>query len=117
MRCMSCRKGGSYWCEQCDRDYHATMREVRGIVGYMGQGYGEGRVVLTAHELMESERLLGLTSVGKAAILGRARELLAEVEDHFTHTPTCVLCGTHKMELIPGDPMGVTCTKGCDYGG
>ena len=93
------------------------VASVREIPRYMGMDYAEGKVVLSAYELMESERLLGLTGVGKAAIMVRARDLLAEVEDQFARSPWCKVCGEHRMELVSGDPIRVTCTGGCSYEG
>jgi Zn finger protein HypA/HybF involved in hydrogenase expression len=52
--------------------------------------------------------------LGKAVIMARASELLAEVEDFFLHTPMCPKCRIHKMELQIGEPLVAGCTGGCE---
>lgn len=85
-------------------------------MGYLGENQSEGRLVLSGHEIMEFERLIGLTPLGKAAIMARAAELLLEVEDHFIYTPWCPSCKEHKLELRVGEPLEVACTGGCIVG-
>lgn len=80
----------------------------------LGDDYSEGHLVLTAHEIMEFERLMGQTVLGKAAVMARAAELLLEVEDHFMYTPMCPSCRKHKMDLEVGEPLRATCTGGCE---
>ena len=112
---MACGQGGTFWCRGCEADYETAVREVREVARYMGSEDGEGSYVLAAHELLEADRLLNLTSVGRAATLARARALLAEVTDYWMYSPMCVLCNEHKMMVIPGDKIAVTCTAGCSY--
>lgn len=81
----------------------------------LGEGRGEGPLALTASQILEAfERVENTTSLGKASVMRRARGLLEEVEDYFRHTPMCPVCNEHKLELIPGDPMRVTCTGKCE---
>lgn len=82
-------------------------------MGFLGESYSEGHLVLTAHELMESERLIETTPLGKAAMMHRAYELLMEVDDYFSNTPMCPGCKKHKMVLETGVPLVATCTGGC----
>lgn len=112
-RCIGCKTKGPTWCNDCDLTYRAQQLELRGLISMLGTDYSEGHLVLTAHELMEFERLIGQTSLGKAAVMSRAYELLLEVEDHFTHTPICPSCKEHKMELEIGEPLLATCLGGC----
>lgn len=82
----------------------------------LGEHPKEAPLVLSASSILEAyDRVENSTSLGKAATMARARELIAEVEDFFTYTPWCPLCREHKLELICGDPLSVTCTGGCKY--
>lgn len=116
MRCMGCGTKGAYWCGECESDYYQTILDIKDVTRYMGSEYAEGELVSAAQRLIEESSYLSLTDVGKAAILVRARELLALVEDHFRYAPTCLQCGVHKMVLIAGAQPAVTCTIGCEYG-
>ena len=114
MKCLGCKAKDTFWCDSCQTLYESTLRELATTMGYLGEHYNEGALVLSAHELMESERLLGTTPLGKAAFLRRAHDLLLEVEDHFIYTPMCPLCKKHKMELKVGEPLVAGCTAGCE---
>lgn len=114
MRCIGCRTKGTLWCDDCDLTYRTQQLELRHIVSQLGGDYSEGHLVLTAHELMEFERLMNQTALGKAAVMARAAELLLEIEDHFMYTPTCPGCKKHKLELELGEPLRATCTAGCE---
>lgn len=115
-RCLGCRSKGSEWCENCDLTYRMAKLELEQIMTFLGEGEDEGSMALSAYEIMESERLLGQTNLGKAVIMARASELLAEVEDFFLHTPMCPKCRVHKMELQIGEPLVAGCTGGCFLG-
>lgn len=83
---------------------------------YLGENYHEGPLALSASQVLESyERVENTTSLGKASWMARARELVMEVEDFYKHSPWCPACEEHKLELICGDPIGVTCTGGCEF--
>jgi hypothetical protein len=83
---------------------------------YLGESEREGPLVLSASAILEAyERVENTTSLGKASVMARARELLLEVEDFFVHTPMCPMCNQHKLELISGDPIGVQCLGGCSF--
>lgn len=83
---------------------------------YLGEDHREAPLVLTASKLMEAyERVENTTSLGKAAMNARARELIMEVEDFYKNSPMCPMCKAHKLELITGDPIQVTCTGGCKF--
>lgn len=114
MKCVSCGKSGSWFC--CDAEYSRLLHEVRSVFAMMGEDESEGPLILTASKILEAyERVENTTSLGKAVTMARARELLAEVEDHFKYTPMCPQCKEHKMELIVGDPIQITCTGGCEF--
>jgi hypothetical protein len=80
---------------------------------FLGEGEDEGQMALTAYEIMESERLFGQTSLGKASVMRQAEELLLEAADFFAYTPMCPVCKEHKMELEIGEPLQAGCTGGC----
>jgi len=82
----------------------------------MGEEQSEGRFILSASKVLEAfDRVENTTALGRYELDRRARELIAEVEDYFRYTPWCRLCRKHRMELVPGDPMTITCTGGCTY--
>jgi ribosomal protein L37AE/L43A len=115
-RCLGCYKPGIWFCESCESDRKRLYREVRDMSRYLGESEGEGHLVITASQILEAyEKVENSTSLGKASINARARELLLEVTDHFMHTPVCPMCKEHKMELKTGDPMVVGCTGGCEF--
>lgn len=114
---MGCRVGGTWFCEDCDTENQRLRYEVARMTEYLGEHQREAPLVLSASSILEAyERVENSTSLGKAATMARARELIAEVEDHFTYTPWCPLCKSHKLELVCGDPLSVTCTGKCDFG-
>lgn len=113
---MRCGARGAFWCDLCHEEYEAVLREVAGLTELLGSEYSEGELVSAGQRLLREDLEPGLTDVSRVGILERAHTWLAAVEDHFRYTPTCVVCGEHKMILIAGDQPGVTCTGGCEYG-
>ena len=116
MKCLGCHRPGPWFCESCESDLDSLYKQVKDVSRFLGESQNEGGLVLSASKILEAyERVENSTSLGKSAIMARARELLAEVEDFYTNTPMCPLCKLHKLELITGDPMSVSCTGGCEF--
>lgn len=115
-RCLECGAPGEWYCLPCLATLARLHQEIRKMGNLMGENESEGGLAIAASQVLEAfERIEHTTALGKVAINRKARELLAEVEDHFTYTPYCPQCRTHKLELIPGDPIGVTCHGGCTF--
>lgn len=118
MRCLHCRVPGTWFCESCENEFTWLRAQVAAVSKFLGENQNEGELVLSASKILEAyERVENSTSLGKSAIMARARALLAEVEDFFVNTPMCPICKQHKLELITGDPMVITCTGGCEFNG
>lgn len=116
MKCMGCGDRVAWFCTACIHEHGRLYLEVRRMAKLLGEDEGESSLVLTASQVLEAyERVENTTSLGKASVMARARELLLEVEDYFTHTPMCPQCKEHKMELTPGDPIQISCTGGCEF--
>lgn len=117
-RCLQCGETGEWYCAACDAQLLMLRYDLRQLVALMGESEREGRIVLTASKVLEAlERVENTTALGKVELNRRAKELLAEVTDFFLYTPYCPQCRSHRLELIPGDPIRITCHGGCVYEG
>lgn len=115
MKCLQCGLPGGWLCPACTQEHGRLYLEVSQMSRLLGENESESPLVFSAARVLEAyERVENTTSLGKAQVMARARELLMEVEDHFKYTPICPMCKTHKMELVPGDPIKASCTGGCE---